>query len=162
MTSSWFDQLEARLEQQLEAFLRANPQQEALLAEEEQRQRQGQLVQQHRLLQRQAEEQRQGLLQLAGEIRQWQERIQRARQVGGAGLAERAEAHVAALMEQGRQRWQSLEQLGQDAQRLQAELESLRSRQRPAPASGAGDLERDWAAFEANQELEELRRRQRN
>lgn len=158
MSSSWFEELEARLEQQLEAFLRANPQQEALLAEEEQRQRQQQLLQQHRLLQRQAEEQRQALLQLAEEIRQWQERSGRARRAGAEDLASRADAHGATLMERGRQRWQVLEQLGQEAKRLQADLEALRA-QRPAPPPGTSDLERDWAAFEAEQELEQLRRR---
>ena len=42
--ADWLEQLEARLEQQLEAFLRANPAQEALLQEQEQlerRQQQG-------------------------------------------------------------------------------------------------------------------------
>ena len=34
--SSWFEQLEARLEQQLEAFLQATPEQEALLQEQAQ------------------------------------------------------------------------------------------------------------------------------
>ena len=69
---SWLDELEARLEQQLAAFLAANPSQEALLGEQEARDRQAQLVGQRRQLQRQAEQERQALLQLAAEIRCWQ------------------------------------------------------------------------------------------
>lgn len=161
MSSSWFDQLEARLEQQLESFLRSNPEQEALLAQEEQRARQQQLQQQQSLLQRQAEEQRQALLKLAEEIRQWQQRIERARQAAASELTARAEAHVAGLMEQGRQRWQALEKLGQDAERLHTELASLRQQQPAAAPASGNDLERDWAAFEAEQDLNELRRKQR-
>ncbi|MDP4708043.1 MAG: hypothetical protein NWR94_07550, partial [Cyanobium sp. MAG_237] len=59
---SWLDELEARLEQQLAAFLAANPSQEALLGEQEARDRQAQMVGQRRQLQRQAEQERQALL----------------------------------------------------------------------------------------------------
>ena len=72
---SWLDELEARLEQQLEVFLRANPAQEVLLEEQEARDRQARLVGQRRQLQQQAEQERQALLQLADEIRRWQERV---------------------------------------------------------------------------------------
>ena len=143
-SSSWLDQLEARLDQQLEAFLAANPSQEALLEEQGARDRQARLVGQRRQLQRQAEQERQALLQLADEIRRWQERVVKAQAAGATALAERAKAHQQGLMEQGRQRWQ---QLGE-----------LDSRSRPPRASS---LEQDWAAFEADQALEELRRQQR-
>ena len=42
-SGNWLDQLEARLEQTLESFLQANPQQESLLAEQAARERQQQL-----------------------------------------------------------------------------------------------------------------------
>ena len=90
---SWLDELEARLEQQLEVFLRANPAQEVLLEEQEARDRQARLVGQRRQLQQQAEQERQALLQLADEIRRWQERVVKARAAGATALAERAEAH---------------------------------------------------------------------
>ena len=41
--AGWFERLEAQLEQQLEAFLAANPAQEALLREQEQQERQQRL-----------------------------------------------------------------------------------------------------------------------
>ncbi|WP_094559042.1 hercynine metabolism protein [Synechococcus sp. 8F6] len=154
---SWLDELEARLDQQLESFLRANPAQEALLEEQEARDRQAKLVGQRRQLQRQAEQERQALLQLANEIRRWQERVIKARAAGATALAERAEAHQQGLMEQGRQRWQHLSELGVSFAAVERDLGELESRPRPPRASS---LEQDWAAFEAEQALEQLRRRQ--
>ena len=174
---SWLDDLESRLENQLEAFLRSSPAQEALLAEQERLDRLSQLRRQRLDLQQQAEQQRQELLQLAVEIRQWQERVQRARSAGATDLANRAEAHGAGLMERGRLRWQSLAELGQQFTALEWELTELDRRaetpnaaREPGPVNGASpeaaapeatNLEGDWAAFEAQQELEELKRRMR-
>ena len=84
---SWLDELEARLERQLETFLQANPEQEALLADQATRDRLEQLRRNRLELQQQAEVERQSLLQLAVEIRQWQERVERARSAGAAELA---------------------------------------------------------------------------
>ncbi len=155
---SWLDELEARLEQQLEGFLRANPAQEALLEEQSARDRQASLVGQRRQLQRQAEQEREALLQLADEIRRWQQRVVKAREAGATALAERAEAHQQGLMEQGRQRWQHLSELGESFAAVERDLRELESRPRPPRASS---LEQDWAAFEAEQALEALRRQQR-
>jgi hercynine metabolism protein len=152
---SWLDELEARLEQQLAAFLAANPSQEALLEEQGARDRQARLVGQRRQLQRQAEQERQALLQLADEIQRWQERVAKARAAGATALAERAEAHQQGLMEQGRQRWQQLSQLGVSFAAVERDLRELENRPHPPRASS---LEQDWAAFEAEQALEQLRR----
>jgi hercynine metabolism protein len=152
---SWLDELEARLEQQLAAFLAANPSQEALLEEQGARDRQARLVGQRRQLQRQAEQERQALLRLADEIRRWQERVVKARAAGATTLAERAEAHQQGLMEQGRQRWQQLSELGVSFAAVERDLRELENRPRPPRASS---LEQDWAAFEAEQALEQLRR----
>jgi hercynine metabolism protein len=161
------EELEARLNQQLESFLRANPQQEALLAEQAQRDRQQRLLQERLKLRQEAELQRQGLLRLAGEIRQWQERSERARGAGAEELAARAEAHIATLMEQGRNRWQTLAELGERFAAVERELAELTAAPTPpAPgrsgervADGMAELEQDWRRFEAQQELEALRRR---
>jgi hercynine metabolism protein len=164
---SWLEELEARLNQQLESFLRANPQQEALLAEQAQRDRQQRLLHERLKLRQEAELQRQGLLRLAGEIRQWQERSERARGAGAEELAARAEAHIATLMEQGRNRWQTLAELGERFAAVERELAELTAAPTPpAPgrsgervADGMAELEQDWRRFEAQQELEALRRR---
>jgi len=164
---SWLEELEARLNQQLESFLRANPQQEALLAEQAQRDRQQRLLHERLKLRQEAELQRQGLLRLAGEIRQWQERSERARGAGAEELAARAEAHITTLMEQGRNRWQTLAELGERFAVVERELAELTAAPTPpAPgrsgervADGMAELEQDWRRFEAQQELEALRRR---
>ena len=164
---SWLEELEARLNQQLESFLRANPQQEALLAGQAQRDRQQRLLNERLKLRQEAELQRQGLLRLAGEIRQWQERSERARGAGAEDLAARAEAHSATLMEQGRNRWQTLAELGERFAAVERELAELTAAPTPpAPgrsgesvADGMAELEQDWRRFEAQQELEDLRRR---
>jgi hercynine metabolism protein len=161
------EELEARLNQQLESFLRANPQQDALLAEQAQRDKQQRLLHERLKLRQEAELQRQGLLRLAGEIRQWQERSERARGAGAEELAARAEAHIATLMEQGRNRWQTLAELGERFAAVERELAELTAAPTPpAPgrsgervADGMAELEQDWRRFEAQQELEALRRR---
>ena len=66
---SWWDELEQKLEQQLEAFLKSHP-------EQSERLRQEQL--------NEAAQLRRQLLELAAEIKQWQERTQKARY--GSGL----------------------------------------------------------------------------
>ena len=75
-------------------------------------------------------------------------------------------------MGQGRDRWQALAELGRSFQAVEAELGQLASQ--PAKAASAGQaaaaqakgpsqqepLDQAWAAFEAQQALEDLRRRQ--
>jgi hercynine metabolism protein len=162
MTSDWFNELESQLNARLEQFLEANPEQEALLQQQEQAERRLDLIRRRRQLQGEAERERQIMLQLAEDIRQWQQRIQRARDAGALELAERAERHCASLMERGRVAWDQLGRLGQTWETINQELEQLqdqegnaKSRSNPRPMN----LEQEWAAFEANQELERLKRR---
>ncbi len=158
MSANWLEELEARLEQQLEGFLRSNPQQEALLNEQQARDRQRDLLAERLQLRQQAEEQRRLLLRLAEEIRQWQGRVERARAAGAEDLAARAEQHIAGLMDQGRHRWRALGDLGQRFASVEQELADLVPARTTSQASGP-DLEADWAHFEAQQELQELRRK---
>lgn len=168
MSSSWFEQLEARLEQQLEAFLNANPHQQSLLDREELQERERRLRRREHQLQQQAIDQRNRLLALANDISTWQQRVERARGAQAPELASKAQAHVDQLMGQGRDRWKALAELGEEFRRLRKELEELGQqpqggsgggKEEPAEANGRGvDLERDWAEFETQQELERLRR----
>ncbi|WP_411869440.1 hercynine metabolism protein [Vulcanococcus limneticus] len=182
--AGWFERLEAQLEQQLEAFLAANPAQEALLREQEQQERQQRLKRRRLELRGQAEQARAGLLQLAAEIAEWQRRVERARAAGASDLAARADQHLHGLMAQGRDRWQALGELGSQFRQVEQELDALaqaaasqaqgnpqaegastdRSQPDRAQADRAqsdpADLEQAWARFEAEQELEQLRRRQ--
>ncbi|MBM5815701.1 MAG: hypothetical protein FJ083_03680 [Cyanobacteria bacterium K_Offshore_surface_m2_239] len=173
-TNNWLDQLEARLEATLEGFLEANPQQEALLAEQDARERQERLRRDRLTLKTEAELQRLGLLRLADDIRSWQARVERAKTAGALDLAGRAEAHIATLMERGRARWQTLAELGERFATVERELEQLANSPPPAPGRASGGrnkeaaaketgtstahLEADWAAFETQQDLDQLRR----
>ncbi len=79
-------------------------------------------------------------------------------------------------MEQGRRRWQRLEDLGREFSERETALQDAQvatgsarpeAERRAEPSNGASnaspdDLDRSWARFEAEQELEELRRRQRS
>ena len=165
----WFSRLEQQLEQQLDAFLQANPGQAQQLELQEQRERLQRLQRQRLELQSGAERERQQLLELAAEIAQWQERVTRARNAGATELAERAEAHLAGLMARGRDRWQALAERGARLQQLEAELQEAQAAGATASAAGPAakprpepgdDLDQAWARFEADQELEQLRRRQ--
>ena len=147
--ADWLDQLEAKLEQTLEAFLRANPAQQELLQEQEQRDRQQRSARRRRAQRAEAKLLRQELLNLAAEIQQWRQRVERARSAGADDLANRAQRHLDQLMERGRGRWLQLEQLGRDLQQ-----ESTKPAAEPS-------LEQAWAKFERDQELEQLRERQR-
>ena len=166
-SGDWLEQLEARLERQLEAFLAANPAQQALLQEQEARDRQAQLVGERSRLQRLAEQRRQRLLELAGEIRAWRQRLERARAAGADALAQRAELHLAELMEQGRCSWNQLAELGEQFKAVELALQNLTAASgggggtRPATARADqdSDLERAWAAFEAQQALERMKAR---
>ena len=146
--ADWLDQLEAKLEQTLEAFLRANPVQQELLQEQEQRDRQQQCAGRRRVQRAEAEQLRQELLNLAAEIQQWRQRVERARNAGAGDLANRAQRHLDQLMERGRSRWQRLEQLGRDLEQESAK-------------TADPSLEQTWAQFERDQELARLRERQR-
>jgi hercynine metabolism protein len=170
-SGNWLDQLEARLDQTLEEFLKANPQQDALLAEQAARERQQQLRRDRLTLRTEAELQRQGLLRLAQDIHDWQERVERAKKAGALDLSGRAEAHIALLMEQGRARWQTLGELGERFAAVERELAQLAGGANGAKRAQAVDaagstpktaqrsLEVEWAAFETEQELENLRRK---
>ncbi len=168
--SDWFSRLEQQLEQQLESFLRANPEQEQLLHQQEHKERQQRLRRRRLELQTSAEQSRAELLQLAGEIGEWQRRVERARAAGADALAARAELHVAKLSARGRDRWQALAELGVAFRQLEADLSAPAE---PGNAAGADagaangapadprvDLDQAWADFEDQQELERLRRNQ--
>ena len=153
--SSWLEQLERELDARLSAFLRNNPVQDNLFSEQHLRDRAGALQRQRQQLQSEAKQQRQQLLRLADDVRGWRSRVDRARAAGADELAKRAEQHLSSLMNQGRALWADLEDLGRRFNEVERQLDELvQQRQTPSPST----LEKDWALFEAEQELEQLRR----
>ena len=153
--SSWLEQLERELDARLSAFLRNNPVQDNLFSEQHLRDRAGALQRQRQQLQSEAKQQRQQLLRLADDVRGWRSRVDRARAAGADDLAKRAEQHLTSLMNQGRALWADLEDLGRRFNEVERQLNELvQQRQTPSPST----LEKDWALFEAEQELQQLRR----
>ena len=153
--SSWLEQLERELDARLSAFLRNNPVQDQLFSEQHLKDRAGALQRQRQQLQGEAKQQRQHLLRLAEDVRAWRSRVDRAKAAGAADLAGRAEQHLTSLMHQGRALWVDLEDLGRRFNEVERQLKELQQQQEtPSPST----LEKDWALFEAEQELEQLRR----
>tara|TARA_X000000950_G_scaffold188405_1_gene227788 strand:+ start:78 stop:554 length:477 start_codon:yes stop_codon:yes gene_type:complete len=152
--SNWLEQLERELDQRLAAFLSNNPVQEQLFRQQHQLDRARSLQRQRQQLQQQAEEQRKQLLALSADVRAWTERTERARRAGEQDLSRRAEQHLRGLMDQGRTLWADLGDLGRRFKEVDQQLSAL-SRQQ---SNGVSSLDRDWALFEAEQELEQLRR----
>ena len=158
MESSWWQRLEQELEQQFDRFLSDHPNQKELLDQEHWNEQQRR--KHHRLLaiDQEAQDLRQRLLKLSKDISAWSERVQRARAAGAHDLAGKAETHLSHLMGQGRAQWQALASLGEEAKQLKQELAA--AKQPPKTTTGkAADLEEAWRRFEAEQELDELRRR---
>ena len=165
MQNSWWQELERELEQQFESFLGDHPGQQELLEQEEWREQQRRRQQRLAQIEQHAQHLRQQLLTLSGEIKAWHQRVERARQAKAHELASKASSHLDGLMAQGRAQWQSLAALGAEDQQLRAEF-SRAAAQAPQPNNSKpkqaeNDLESAWSRFEAEQELEQLRRQQR-
>ena len=158
MSPTWLDQLEQNLEERLDAFLRSNPDQDLLLHEQHLQDRQRDLSSRRDLMQIQARDLRRQLLSLAEQVQAWAERTRKARKAGANNLALRAEKHVTSLMDQGRDLWSELDELGGNFRDLDQQISRLN--QKASQQRGHRSLDEDWALFEAHQELEDLRRRQ--
>ena len=151
--NSWLDQLERELDQRLSAFLRSNPLQAQRFQDQHRQDRAVALQRQREQLQEEAEQQRKRLIDVAEEIRSWTERTNRAKQAGADELSRRAQTQLDGLMAQGRQQWSDLDNLGRRFGEVDAQLKELANQ----TASSSPGLEQDWALFEAEQELEQLR-----
>lgn len=158
MSPTWLDQLEQNLEERLDAFLHSNPDQDRLLQEQHLQDRQRDLSSRRDLMKIQARDLRRQLLSLAEQVQAWGERTKKARDAGANDLALRAEKHVKTLMDQGRDLWNELDELGRNFRDLDQQISRLN--QRASQQRGHRSLDEDWALFEAHQELEDLRRRQ--
>ena len=156
MSPSWLDNLERSLEERLEQFLRSNPNQDQLLREQYLQDRQRDLHNRRGQQQLQARELRRQLLTLAEQVQAWTTRGKKARTAGALELAQRADQHVLTLMQQGRKLWEEFEALGLQFAELDEQLNSLKTQEKQS--SSRRSLDEDWALFEAQQELEELRR----
>ena len=160
MESSWWQRLEQELEQQFDRFLSDHPNQKELLDQEHWNEQQRRKHQRLMGIDQEAQDLRQRLLKLSKEISAWSERVRRARTAGANDLASRAEAHLSHLMGQGRAQWQALASLGEEAQQLKQELAATKKPSKSGTGTTA-ELEEAWKLFEAQQELEKLKNKNR-
>ena len=164
MQSNWWQELERELEQQFDSFLKDHPGQRELLEQEELRAQQQRRQTRLQEIEAKAQALRSELLVLSEDIRAWRARVERAKGANATDLASRAEVHLGSLMAQGREKWQSLAMLGEENSQLKeaiAKAEQERPKPPPSPPeTGHADLEEAWKHFEAQQELERLRREQ--
>ena len=156
MSPTWLDNLERGLEERLEQFLRSNPSQDQLLREQHLQDRQRDLHNRRGQQQLQARELRRQLLALAEQVQAWTTRGKKAQKAGALELAQRADQHVVGLMKQGHKLWEEFEALGLQFAELEEQLNSLKTQEQQS--SSRLRLDEDWALFEAQQKLEELRR----
>ena len=184
-----FDDLSRLLEERLDEFLRNNPQLELQALEEklrEQEQETLRLVAELRVKEKQLETQ---IIETAQEIQRWHMRITKAQAAGRLDLAEPAQAHEAALLRTGNQYWGQMEVLKdrikqtEDLQRkiqtrrqavqtqvtqaqaarvaAQTEARSVNGWNQSAPymPKSADPLEQQFAQWEAQEELNDLKRK---
>ncbi len=153
MSENWLDKLEKGLEERLSEFIRSNPDQEVLLKEQYQKDRFQLLTRQQLELKAQAKEQKRQLIALATTIKEWRIRSQRAKEAEAIILYQRAEQHLINLMEEGRKLWADLESLRKRFRKIETEIVGLSKKSNTEFSS----LEEDWAKFEAQQELNQLK-----
>lgn len=156
MSTTWLDELERNLEERLTTFLKENPYQELLLRQQHQKDLYQSLLHQRQQLQKEAKQQRQQLLELAANVREWNARSKRAKEAEAYLLADRADQHIAELMEKGRSLWSELDQLGNSFKDIEQKLYALSQQSNRDNST----LENDWSTFEAQQELQELKQKQ--
>jgi len=183
----FFDDFSKFLEDRLDEYMRANPHLELMAMEEKLREQEEEtlrlmtdLKMKERLLQDE-------ILAIAQEIQVWHARVEKAKAKGRLDLAEPAQEHEASLLRQGNQKWGQMEMLKeriQQTQELQQKIEQRRKEvqvqvtqaqatrsnstaqtigwSEPTPTSttspSAQQLEKEFQRWEAEEELEQLKR----
>jgi uncharacterized protein (TIGR04376 family) len=140
-------ELSAFLEQRLDEFLKAHPEIELSLLDEELRQQEIQTRRSVTELQSQQQRLEAEILATAQEIKRWYERTGKAKAAGREDLAQGAQARQDTLLKQGNQQWEQrqivrgrlqqtqtlLQQLLTRRQEVQQQLEQQRAQQQRSP-----------------------------
>ncbi|EKQ68088.1 hypothetical protein OsccyDRAFT_2600 [Leptolyngbyaceae cyanobacterium JSC-12] len=181
-----FDDFSKFLEDRLDEYLAANPHLELMAMEEKLREQEEEtlkLMTDLKLRERQLQDE---ILALAQEIQVWHARIEKAEAKGRLDLAEPAKEHEASLLRQGNQKWGQMEMLKEQIQQtheLQQKIQQRRkelqaqvtqaqtsrtatqipnpgwSQPTPNPnAPSPAQLEKQFQRWEAEEELEQLKR----
>ncbi|MCL6436923.1 MAG: TIGR04376 family protein [Leptolyngbyaceae cyanobacterium HOT.MB2.61] len=182
-----FDDFSRFLEDRLDEYLRNNPHLELMVLEEKLREQEEETLNLMTDLRRQEKQLQDEILGLAREIQLWHARIEKAKAANRLDLAEPAEAHEASLLRQGNQKWGQMEVLKERIQQTQelqkkiearrkevqakvSEAQATRTTTRSAESAGTGwnqtaamgsnvdALEKQFRRWEAEEELEQLKR----
>ncbi|MBD2022710.1 TIGR04376 family protein [Leptolyngbya sp. FACHB-36] len=180
-----FDDFSKFLETQLEEFLRNNPHLELMVLEEKLREQEEETLKLMSDLKHQEKQLQDDILGLAREIQLWHARIDKAKAAGRVDLAEPAQAHEAVLLRQGNQKWGQMEMMKQRIQQTQdlqrqiearrkevqqqvTQAQTTRTSSQTGPSweaigsssnpSNSADLEQQFRRWEAEQDLEQLKR----
>lgn len=183
-----FDDFNQFLESRLEEFLRNNPHLELEALLEQLRQQEQDTLRLITELQAQEKRSQDDILAAAQEIQKWHIRIEKAKVSGRLDLAQAAQEREAALLREGNQRWgqmqgikerltkakellRQIQQRRQEVQTQAAEAQASRAsyqasqrfdtagwNQSPNSSNGADDLEATFRRWEAQDELEQMKR----
>jgi uncharacterized protein (TIGR04376 family) len=183
-----FDDFGRFLEERLDEYLRNNPHLELMVLEEKLREQEEETLKLMTDLKRQEQQYQNDILGLAREIQLWHVRIEKARAKGRTDLAEPAEAHEASLLRQGNQKWGQMEVLKQRITQTQELQQQIQTRRKEVQARVAqaqttaqttaktdawntnwsqssgtfkapvDDLEKQFRRWEAEEELDQLKR----
>lgn len=183
-----FDDFSRFLEERLDEYLRNNPHLELMVLEEKLREQEEETLNLMTDLRRQEKQMQDEILALAREIQLWHIRIDKAKAANRLDLAEPAQAHEANLLRQGNQKWGQMEMLKERIQQTHelqrkvetrrkevqakvAEAQKTRSSAQPTadwsppspgwsqtPTSSLNSLEQQFRRWEAEEELDQLKR----
>ena len=181
-----FDDFSRFLEERLDEYMRNNPQLELMVLEDKLREQEEETLNLMTDLKRQEKQLQDEILALAREVQIWHARIEKAKVAGRKDLAEPAQAHEESLLRQGNQKWGQMEMLKdriQQTQDLQKKIEARRKEvqkkvseaqanrtsyspqsqtstwgQTPPSNPNLDSLEKQFRRWEAEEELEQLKR----
>lgn len=183
-----FDDFSRFLEQRLDEFLKDNPHLELMVLEDKLREQEEETLRLMTDLRREEKRVQDQILELAREIQVWHARIEKAKSANRLDLAEPAQAHETNLLRQGNQLWAQMEMLKQRISQTQELQQQIQQRRREVqkkvaeaqatrtnvtdqawnsvawntsspPRGNVDSLEKQFQRWEAEQELEELKRR---
>ncbi|MDX2244623.1 MAG: TIGR04376 family protein [Leptolyngbyaceae cyanobacterium bins.302] len=181
-----FDDFSKFLEDRLDEYLRANPHLELMAIEEKLREQEEEtlkLMTELKMNERQLQDE---ILAIAQDIQVWHARIEKAQAKGRLDLAQPAQEYEASLLRQGNQKWGQMEMLKERIQQTQELQQKIQQRRKevqaqvsqaqatrpstqasdtswnqpsPNPSSpSAAQLEKQFQRWEAEEELEQLKR----
>jgi uncharacterized protein (TIGR04376 family) len=183
-----FDDFGRFIEERLDEYMKNNPHLELMALEDKLRDQEEETLKLMTDLKRKESQLQDEILNLANEIQQWHGRVEKAKAAGRDDLAQPAEEHEASLLRQGNQRWGQMEMIKERMQqtqelqtKIQIRLKEVRAQSAQAQAARTSaaaqswdtnawsqeaaespnavkDLEKKFTQWEAEEELQELKR----